>query len=87
MATLAHRIAKDKHHPSFKEDAYKETFNSEKKSLLECDVSLVKFYEPLDSDKYTKDKRAQHKQEIELYLFEVYIAVKFKTLHNSFRTH
>ena len=85
MATLAQRIAKNKNSDT-SEHKYLEAFNGERAKLLDCEISLIKFYDP-DYEAYKNDKMTQHKEEIMLYLFEVFVSVHYNTEHNSFRTH
>ena len=85
MATLAHRIAKSKHSDTSSEN-YKKAFDQERDNLLDCDISFIKFYDQ-DKEEYEQNNFAQHKEEIMLYLFEVFVSVKYDTDHNSFRTH
>ncbi|GEM_PF-1245748 len=85
MATLAHRIAKNAD-SDLSEEKYLEAFNSEKKNLLECDISLIKLYDQ-DREAHKVNQMAQHNEEIKLYLFEVFVSVKYNTEHNTFRTH
>ena len=85
MATLAHRIAKTKHSDTSSE-SYKKAFDQEREDLINCDISFIKFYDQ-DKEEYEQNNFAQHKEEIMLYLFEVFVSVKYDTDHNSFRTH
>lgn len=85
MATLAHRIAKSKN-PDSSEKKYLEFFNGERENLLKCEIALIKFYDQ-DKEAYRNNMMAQHKEEIMLYLFEVFVSVKYDTEQNTFRTH
>lgn len=85
MATLAHRIAKSTN-PDTSEKKYLEIFNGEREELLNSEMDLIKFYDQ-DQKAYRNNKMAQHKEEILLYLFEVFVSVKYNTEHNTFRTH
>ncbi|WP_034889541.1 hypothetical protein [Gillisia sp. Hel_I_29] len=82
MATLAHRIAKAK----ATDQQYHQAFDSERNELMTCDVSLIKFYDQ-NKEEHSKNNMHQHKEEIMLYLFEVFVSVKYNTEHNTFRTH
>ncbi|WP_034920888.1 hypothetical protein [Gillisia sp. CAL575] len=85
MATLAHRIAKGYSKDST-EEKYLEAFDSERNALMACDVSLIKFYDQ-NKEEHSKNNMHQHKEEIMLYLFEVFVSVNYNTKHNTFRTH
>lgn len=85
MATLAHRIAKA-NNPNSTKQKYLEAFHLERNKLMNCDVSLIKFYDQ-NKEEHIKNNMHQHKEEIMLYLFEVYVSVKYNTEHNTFRTH
>ncbi|WP_121345970.1 hypothetical protein [Gillisia mitskevichiae] len=84
-ATLAHRIAKNKY-PDTSDKRYIEAFESERNDLLNCEISMIKFYDQ-DLEAHEQNNFAQHKEEVMLYLFEVFVSVRFNTKHNSFRTH
>lgn len=84
-ATLAHRIAKRRNLDPLVQK-YSEAFNGEREKLLDCEISLIKFYNQ-DKEGHKLDNMSQHKEEIMLYLFEVYVSVKYNTEHNTFRTH
>lgn len=85
MATLAHRIAK-KGIIDTSSDKYNLAFDRQRNKLLECEISMIKFYDQ-DPEGHLEDNFAQHKEEVMLYLFEVFVSVKYDTVHNSFRTH
>lgn len=84
-ATFAHRLAmSDKQY--FK-SAYEQLFNVYKKELLTYEFKVIKFYTPCTETSNRYEVSSEHKEEVLLYFFEVFAAVYFKTMHNSFRTH
>lgn len=58
-----------------------------KQEVLTYQFKLIKFYEPCPDTLNRYTVSTEHKEEISLYMFEVYASVYFNTKHNSFRTH
>lgn len=58
-----------------------------KKELLSYQFKLIKFYTPCKETKNRHTRSTEHKEEVLMYLFEVFASVYFNTAHNSFRTH
>lgn len=89
-ATFAHRLLMSdslENDKKLSNKTEKEKLGDYKQEVLSYQFKLIKFYSPcLDTpNRYTMS--TEHKEEVLMYLFEVFASVYFRTKHNSFRTH
>ena len=58
-----------------------------KQEVLSYNFKLIKFYTPCKETNNRYTISTEHREEVLMYLFEVFASVYFNTQHNSFRTH